>query len=123
VPKLVKRLLGKLFGDRGYISQPLAQQLFVAHGLQLITKLRKHMHERLLAWSDTVFLHKRAIIESVADHLKNTSQIEPSRHRRPTVFLVNRVAGLVADCQQPKKPSLGFGPLALPVAWDIPNGR
>jgi DDE family transposase len=116
VPKLVKRLFGKLFGDRGYISQPLAQRLFVEQGLQLITKLRKNMHERLLAWSDKVFLRKRAIIESVVDQLKNISQIEHSRHRSPTNFLVNLVAGLIAYCHQPRKPSLGLGPLALPVA-------
>jgi hypothetical protein len=116
VPKLVKRLFGKLFGDRGYISQPLAQQLFVEQGLQLITKLRKNMHERLLAWSDKVFLRQRAIIESVVDQLKNISQIEHARHRSPTNFLVNLVAGLIAYCHQPKKPSLGLGPLALPVA-------
>jgi hypothetical protein len=116
VPKLVRRLFGKLFGDRGYISQPLAEQLFVAQGLRLITKLRKDMHERLLTWSDKVFLRKRAIIESVVDQLKNISQIEHARHRSPTNFLVNLVAGLIAYCHQPKKPSLGLGPLALPAA-------
>jgi hypothetical protein len=116
VPKLVQRLFGKLFGDRGYISQPLAEQLFVAQGLQLITKLRKHMHNRLLAWSDKVFLRKRAIIESVTDQLKNISQIEHSRHRSPTNFLVNLVGGLIAYCHQPKKPSLGLFADALPAA-------
>ena len=30
VPRLVRRLFGKLFGDRGYISQALAEDLFVA---------------------------------------------------------------------------------------------
>jgi hypothetical protein len=116
VPKLVKRLFGKLFGDRGYISQPLAEQLFVAQGLQLITKLRKDMHERLIAWSDKVFLRKRAIIESVVDQLKNISQIEHTRHRSPVNFLVNLVAGLIAYCHQPKKPSLGLFADTLPPA-------
>src|SRR5215831_763090 len=41
VPQLVKRLRGKLFGDRGYISAPLTRLLF-EQGLQLITRLRKH---------------------------------------------------------------------------------
>jgi Transposase DDE domain len=116
VPQLAKRLFGKLFGDKGYISQPLAQQLFVAQGLQLITRLRKRMHERLLAWSDKVFLRKRAIIESVTDQLKNISQIEHTRHRHPTTFLVNLVAGLLAYCHQPKKPSLGLLADTLPAA-------
>jgi hypothetical protein len=28
VPELLKSLFGKVFGDRGYVSQPLAIQLF-----------------------------------------------------------------------------------------------
>lgn len=116
VPQLASRLFGKLFGDRGYISQPLAEHLFVTQGLQLITKLRKNMHERLIAWSDKVFLRKRAIIESVSDQLKNVSQIEHTRHRSPVNFLVNLVAGLTAYCHQPKKPSLGLFADGLPAA-------
>ena len=41
VPRLARRLFGRLFGDKGYISQPLAEQLFLQRGLRLITKLRK----------------------------------------------------------------------------------
>ncbi len=50
------------------------------------------------------------------DQLKNICQIEHTRHRSPVNFLVNLVAGLIAYCHQPKKPSLGLGPRALPVA-------
>src|SRR5947208_941582 len=107
VPKLVTGLLGKLFGDKGYLSQPLAQQLLVTQGLQLITKLRKMMHNRLLDWSDKLLLRKRAIIETITDQLKNISQIEHSRHRSPINFPATRLAGLNAYCHQPKKPSLG----------------
>jgi hypothetical protein len=32
VPKLVKRLFGKLFGDRGYLSRALVEQLLVEQG-------------------------------------------------------------------------------------------
>ena len=35
IPKLAKGLVGKLFGDKGYLSQPLAQHLLVTHGLHL----------------------------------------------------------------------------------------
>jgi hypothetical protein len=62
VPKLATDLLGKLAGDQGYLSQPLSQQLLVTQGLQLITKLRKNMHNRLLEWSDKLLQRKRAII-------------------------------------------------------------
>jgi len=34
------------------------------------------------------------------------SQIEHSRHRSPVNFMVNLLAGLIAYCHQPKKPSL-----------------
>ena len=116
VPKLATGLVGKLFGDKGYLSQPLAQQLLVTHGLHLITKLRKKMHNRLLDWSDKLLLRKRAIIETITDQLKNISQIEHSRHRSPINFLVNLVAGLIAYCHQPKKPSLGVQLPTLPQA-------
>lgn len=114
VPKLVKGLIGKLFGDKGYLSQPLAEQLLMTQGLQLITKLRKNMRNRLLTLSDKLLLRKRAIIETINDQLKNICQIEHSRHRSPINFLVNLVTGLIAYCHQPKKPSLGLQSLALP---------
>jgi hypothetical protein len=75
VPRLVKRLHGKLFGDRGYISAPLSQLLF-EQGLQLITRLRKNMKNHLMHLSDKLLLRKRAIIESIIDQLKNISQID-----------------------------------------------
>lgn len=106
VPRLVRRLFGKLFGDKGYISAALAGQLFVEQGLVLITKLRKNMAARLLHATDTLLLRKRAIIESVNDQLKNICQIEHTRHRSPCNFLAHLFAGLIAYCHQPKKPSL-----------------
>jgi len=119
VPQLLRRIqrrFGKLFADRGYISQPLAEQLLVEHGLHLITKLRKNMHNRLLDVSDKLLLRKRAIIETIYDQLKNICQIEHARHRSPVNFLVNLVAGLIAYCHQPKKPSLDLDPFRLPAA-------
>lgn len=106
VPRLARRLFGKLFGDKGYISQALAEHLFVTQGLHLITKLRKNMRNVLLDLSDKLLLRKRAIIESINDQLKNICQIEHTRHRSPLNFLVHLFAGLTAYCHQPKKPSL-----------------
>ncbi len=104
VPQLVKRLRGKLFGDRGYISAPLTQLLF-EQGLQLITRLRKNMKNQLMHLSDKLLLRKRAIIESIIDQLKNISQIEHSRHHSPTNFVVHLLAGLIAYSHQDKKPA------------------
>jgi len=113
VPKLVRNLFGKVFGDKGYISQPLAEQLMQLFNVQLITKLRSNSKNRLpMPLMDRVLLRKRAIVESVIDQLKNISQIEHSRHRSVTNFLVNLLCGLIAYAHQPKKPSLGREALA-----------
>src|SRR5919198_5461748 len=105
VPELVRALFGKLFGDRGYISQALFEQLWERRG-QLITKLRKNMKNKLLPLFDKLLLRKRSLIETVNDQLKNICQIEHSRHRCVANFLVNLVAGLIAYTWQAKRPSL-----------------
>ncbi len=112
VPNLVKGLFGKLFGDKGYLSQQLAQMLRELFDLQLITKLRKNMKNQLMAMSDRILLRKRAIIESIIDQLKNISQIEHSRHRSVTNFVVNVLCGLIAYCRKPSKPSLDLEDLS-----------
>jgi hypothetical protein len=108
VPRLVRRLFGKLFGDKGYLSQPLARQLFEDHTVQLITKLRSNMKNQLMDELDKYFLRKRAIVESIYDQLKNISQIEHTRHRSWMGFVMNLLGGLIAYCHQPKKPSLNL---------------
>ncbi len=96
----------RIHNHKGYISQALFEQLLDTFGVQLITKLRKNMKNRLLPWMDKLLLRKRAIIESVVDQLKNISQIEHTRHRSPINCFINIIAGLIAYCLQPKKPSL-----------------
>ena len=115
VPNLARRLFGKLFGDKGYLSKDLFEHLFTQHHLQLITRLRKHMKGKLMLLSDRLLLRRRAIIETINDQLKNISQIEHTRHRSPLNFLVNLVSGLIAYCWQPKKPSLGFTQMPTPL--------
>ena len=108
VLKLTQRLHGKLFGDRGYISQTLAEQLWQDRKLLLTKKLRNNMNNRLMLMSDKILLRKRAVIESIIDKLKNISQIEHTRHRSPINFFVNILARLIAYCHRLKKPSLKF---------------
>ena len=107
VPRLVKRLFGKLFGDKGYLSQSLFETL-LDHGLQLITGIRANMKNRLMLLSDKLLLRKRFIIETINDQLKNQSQIEHSRHRSPINFVVNVLAGLIAYTWQPRKPAINW---------------
>jgi hypothetical protein len=105
VAKLVRPLWGKLFGDRGYLSQELFEQLW-ADGLQLITKLKRNMTSKLMPMIDKLLLRKRALIECVNDQLKNVSPIEHTRHRSATNGIVNILAAVVAYTFQPKKPAL-----------------
>ena len=107
VPQMTKELWGKLVGDRGYLSKALFEQLF-ARGLQLITPIRKNMKNQLVVLVDKLLTRKRFIIETIVDQLKNISQIQHTRHRSPTNFLVNLIAGLIAYTWQPKKPSLNL---------------
>lgn len=107
VPKLARRLFGKLFGDLGYLSEPL-KIVLKEQNLELITKLKKNMKNKFLNLSDKLLLRKRAIIESVFDQLKNISQIEHTRHRSFWNFLVNLASGLIAYSWREKKPSLNY---------------
>ena len=107
VPDLVKGIFGKIFGDKGYISQKLFTQLFKS-GLQLITPSKQNMKNRLIPLIDKIMLRKRSIIETVNEHLKNISHIVHSRHRSVCNFMVNLIAGLVAYTHQSKKPSLSI---------------
>ena len=116
MPKLVKQLFGKLFADKGYLSQALFEQLLETFGVQLITQLKSNMKNRLMPLADRLLLRKRAIVETILDQLKNISQIEHSRHRSPLNFLVNLLCGLIAYCHQPKKPSLNLGTLPALIA-------
>jgi hypothetical protein len=103
VPHLVKRLWGKLFGDKGYLSQPLTAQLR-QRGIHLITHLKSNMKNRLLLLSDKLLLRRRSILETITDQLKNIAHIEHTRRRSLANLMVNLVAGLIAYCHQPKKP-------------------
>lgn len=107
LPDLTHGLTGKLFGDRGYISKPLFRTLWT-QGLQLITKVRRNMRNKLMPLLDKLLLRKRALIETINDQLKNIQQIEHTRHRSVINAMVNVLAALAAYSHQPCKPSLNL---------------
>ncbi|WP_036403422.1 transposase, partial [Microcystis aeruginosa] len=84
-------------------------------GLQLITRSKKKMKQKLVKIIDKILLRKRSLIETVNDELKNICQIEHSRHRSVWNFLVNLFAGLIAYSYLPKKPSLDLEPKGFPA--------
>ena len=105
VLKLAKDLVGKLYGDKGYISKELFLKLF-ENGVQLFTQIKSNMKNCLISMEDKILLRKRSLIETVNDQLKNISQVEHTRHRSPKNFLVNLLAALTSYSHKPKKPSL-----------------
>ena len=90
VEQMAQELWGHLYGDRGYISKVLHDALW-ANGLTLITLIRRSMKPRLMRLWDRLMLRKRFLIETINDQWKNVSQIEHSRHRSLTGFMVNLV--------------------------------
>lgn len=104
---LHKRIFGKLYGDKGYISKDLFERLFV-DGVHLITKIKKNMKNSLMLLQDKIALRKRALIETVNDELKNICQIEHTRHRSFENFTTNLLSGLIAYSFFDKKPSINL---------------
>lgn len=105
--KKARRLFGKLFGDKGYISKALTECLQLER-VRLVTGVKKTMKNKLVNLYDKLMLRKRAIIETVNDQLKNISQIEHTRHRSLWNFLGNVASGLIAYSFREKKPSLNL---------------
>lgn len=106
VPKLAQRLWGRLFADKGYLSQALTRELLQTRRVRLVTHLKRNMANRLLLLHEKIILRRRVLLETVFDQLKHLMQIEHTRHRSPANFAVNLLAGLVAYCHQPNKPSI-----------------
>ena len=102
---MTKEVFGKLFGDRGYIDQKLAEYLW-NDGVELIYKRRKNMKSMNLSDTDKILLRKRAIIETVNDELKNICSIQHTRHRSLQGFLNNALSALIAYQSFDKKPSI-----------------
>lgn len=105
--KFLKKIQGKLYGDKGYISAQITQLLFV-DGIQLITGIRNNMKNCLMELKDKILLRKRSVIETINDELKNICQIEHSRHRSFTNFIANLISGLIAYSFFPKKPAIKY---------------
>lgn len=100
---LSKELYGKLFADRGYISQRLFDYLF-PDGIQVITGLKGNMKNKLMPLWDKLELRKRYVIELINDQLKNKANLVHSRHRSINGFLINLVSAMGAYCFFDNKP-------------------
>jgi len=103
----LKKIIGSLYADKGYISKELTTLLF-DQGLHLITGIKNNMKNVIMTMKDKILLRKRSVIETINDQLKNIAQAEHSRHRSFANFITNLVASLIAYSFQEKKPSIKF---------------
>jgi len=98
-------IFGKIFGDRGYISQELFTDLH-SQGIQLITRVKRNMKNILMPMADKVMLLKRALIESVIGKLKFLGKLEHSRHRSVINAFSHMLSCLINYQLQDNKPSI-----------------
>ena len=77
VKNLCKNITVILFGDRGYCSSKLFEELF-AKGVHLITNIKSNGKNKLLPLADKILLRKRFIIETINDQVKNIFDIKHS---------------------------------------------
>ncbi len=90
-----KEIFGKLLADIGCISQNLFEKL-LKRDITLVTRAKKNMKNKFMNLHDRLMFRKCAVIESVNDFMKNICDIEHSRHRSISNFLVNLVSALAA---------------------------
>jgi hypothetical protein len=105
ITNMTQEIFGKLFGDKGYISKALSDLLF-GNGIQLITAVRRNMKTKALSNEEKILLRKRSVIETVNEELKNICQVEHTRHRSISGFLLNIMSAIAAYSFFPKKPSI-----------------
>lgn len=105
VPTLCKNIKGRLFGDKGYISQKLFEEM-LEKGLRIVTALRTKMKPKLMVFAESELLKKRSVIESVFHILKDILTLNHTRHRSPINFMVNIIGALCAYCLYPGKPAI-----------------
>ncbi len=118
VEEMVKNLKGWLFGDRGYISQKLNESL-ISKDIELITKVKKNMKEKILEPVKKYYLDKRGMIETIIDQLKNLLHIDHSRHRSVMNFQINVLGGLLAYIFKPRKVNVPFHKINLLTSQNL----
>ena len=105
--RLSDNIIGKLYADKGYISQTLFDKLF-SNDIHIVTGLRSNMKNKLMPLYDKLMLRKRSVIETINDELKNVAQLVHSRHRSLNNFLMNVLAVIAAYTFFDKKPSINI---------------
>ena len=76
---------------------------FYAEGLKRVTGIKKTIKNKLMPWVKEILLRKRTVIESILHILKNTFEIEHTRHRSVANTFVHFVSTLLAYCFKSNK--------------------
>ena len=103
VPALTRELTGKLFGDKGYIGQKLAEDL-LRRGLTLFTRVRRNMKSLPMSLHDKALLNARNMAETIIGHIKEFSSLNLSKHRSVINAFVHIIAAITAYQINPFKP-------------------
>lgn len=107
VPSMTKAITGLLFGDKCYIKQELFDAL-QEKGLKLVTGIRNGMKNKLMPLAEKILLRKRSIIETVFSVLKNSFEIEHTRHRSIWNAFVHVLSTLLAYSLKTNKPAITY---------------
>jgi hypothetical protein len=103
VPDLTRDLMGKLFGDKGYVGQELAARL-LRRGLALMTRVRRNMKRLPVSFFDKALLHGRSIVETIIGHIKEFSSLRLPKHRSVVNAFTHVIAAVVAYQINPLPP-------------------
>lgn len=103
VPQLTKDLVGKLFGDKGYIGKKLAEQL-LHRGLTLLTRVRGNMKSLPVSFFDKALLNGRNIAETIIGHIKEFSSLRLPKHRSVFNAFTHITAAVIAYQLDPLPP-------------------
>ena len=103
VSQLTKDRVGKLFGDKGYIGQKMAQEL-LRRGLALMTRVRKNMKSLPVSFFDKALLNGRNIAETIIGHIKEFSSLRLPKHRSVFNAFTHITAAIIAYQINPLPP-------------------
>jgi hypothetical protein len=103
VPELTKDLVGKLFGDKGYIGKKLAEEL-LRRGLALMTRVRSNMKSLPVSFFDKALLNGRNIAETIIGHIKEFSSLRLPKHRSVFNAFTHITAAVIAYQIDPLSP-------------------
>ena len=103
VPELTKDLIGKLFGDKGYIGKKLTEEL-LRRGLALMTRVRGNMKSLPVSFFDKALLNGRNIAETIIGHIKEFSSLRLPKHRSVFNAFTHITAAIIAYQIDPLPP-------------------